>query len=105
MYAENTDNNKISLTVSSLDQAWNNRETKEMEDSILKFIQNASNIPENFEIAWRISRLVYFIGNFGPGENLSNNEHIRVFELGYKALPCPSVPNGLSKYFSPFKKV
>ncbi len=85
VYAENNDKNKIYLDVASLDQAWNNRDTKEKEDLILKFIQNVSIIPENFEIAWRISRLVYFIGNFGPGENLSNNEHIKIFELGYKA--------------------
>ena len=84
-YAENKDKNEIYFDVASLDQAWNNRESKKGEDSILKFIQNVQNIPENFDVAWRISRLVYFIGNFGPGENLSNDEHIKVFELGYKA--------------------
>ncbi len=77
--------NKIELNIKALDKAWDSRETTEGEAAILKLVQSEPSIPENFEIAWRISRLVYFIGNFGLGEKLTREEHLQVFELGYKS--------------------
>lgn len=99
--ASDLSKNSISLNVASLDEAWSKRETNDGEYAILKFIQNLKNCPENFDIAWRISRLVYFIGNFGPGENLNNEEHIQVFELGYKAgeIAKKLEPNRVEGYY------
>ncbi len=78
LYAQNP------LTVASLNKAWADRETEDGQIKILKLIQSEPKIPENFEIAWQMSRLVYFSGNFGIGEKLSKDEHIKMFEFGYK---------------------
>ena len=83
--AENDVKANISMTVPSLDRAWENRENKEEGKSILKFLENIHAIPENFDLDWRISRLVYFIGNFSSEEDLNGDERTKIFELGYKA--------------------
>ena len=83
--AKKEDQNVISLNVKSLDNAWENRESKEVQEIILKFLQSEPTVPENFDIAWRVARLVYFSGNFGIGEGLSNDDHVKIFLYGYKA--------------------
>lgn len=87
MYAQQNENNnnQLTLKVDSLDQAWQNRETKQEQEIILKLVQSEPEIPQDFEIAWRVARLVYFIGNFGIGEELSKDIHVKVFHYGYKA--------------------
>ena len=80
-----TNKESIELSITSLDNAWNNRETLEGQKIILAFIKKAIALPNDFEITWRISRLVYFIANFGLGESLNNSEKMSIFEYGYKA--------------------
>ena len=77
--------NALNSTPDLLDKAWENRATNEGQTQILEFIEKYSTLPEDFEITWRISRLVYFIGNFGLGEKISKSEQKKIFEYGTKA--------------------
>ena len=86
LYAENQPTqNTVQMNIKSLDEAWMNREDLQGENSILNFVQSNPPLPEDFEVCWRVSRLVYFIGNFGLGRKLTQDEHLQVFELGFKA--------------------
>jgi tetratricopeptide (TPR) repeat protein len=76
---------KILMSVESLDKAWEQRETKEAQEQIYSFVKEQLLVPKDYEIAWRVARLVYFCGNFGLGENLSDSEHVKMFLYGYKA--------------------
>jgi len=74
----------IKPTVQSLDQAWSARTHKESQKEILEFVKTVQEVPNDFDVTWRIARLVYFIGNFGIGESLKKPEQMQVFEIGYK---------------------
>lgn len=83
------ENNKttipIVVTMQSLDTAWENRNQPAIQEEILKFLQSNPKIPNEFETAWKIARLVYFIGNFGLGETLNQSQQMQIFEVGYHA--------------------
>lgn len=70
----------------SLDQLWNNRQSTEGQKAILDFIFANEPIPHDFEIGWRVARLVYFVGNFGSArESFKKDEKIKIFKYGYTA--------------------
>lgn len=83
------ENNKtldvLAATTQSLDTAWENRNQLATQEQILKFLQSNPKIPNDFETSWKIARLVYFIGNFGLGDTLNQNEQMQIFEVGYHA--------------------
>jgi tetratricopeptide (TPR) repeat protein len=85
LFANNLNNNDINFDISSLDLAWKNRETVEGEKSLLNFLNHISNVPQNFDVAWRISRFVYFVGNFEPDSFFTPKQRTKIFELGYKS--------------------
>jgi tetratricopeptide (TPR) repeat protein len=76
---------KIELNSASLDKAWANRESMNGQSDILNFVNEASKVPDNFDVAWRVARLVYYIGNFGSGKNLSKAEQVKLFQYGFEA--------------------
>lgn len=72
--------------VQALDKLWNNRQSIEGQKTIFSFITNEETIPQNFEIAWRVARLVYFAGNFGFDHNsFTKEEKVKLFKYGYTA--------------------
>ena len=89
MASVTSSNSDIKMDINSLDQVWQNRHNLETQEKMLKFIEENINNPdtsrlESFEISWRIARFVYFIGNFGVGENLENERKISIFQYGYQ---------------------
>lgn len=69
----------------ALDRLWDTREQKKVQTEILNFIKSMDNIPHEFQAAYKISRLSYFIGNFGLGEDLKKDTLLKVFEVGVQA--------------------
>ena len=100
VYAENvkiTDSNKFDLVnkksnqndsnwnEKNLDDYWEKRSDKEVQKKIIQLIESQSPVPQNFEIAWKISRLASFCGNFGLGETLPNKERAQIFLYGFNS--------------------
>lgn len=75
----------ITTQVSSLDAAWQNRHSDATKKEIVKFLLSNPEIPDDFESAWKMARLVFFIGNFDLATTFSKKEHMQIFEVGYKA--------------------
>lgn len=78
-----TKEEKINLKF--LDKLWNNRQTPEGEQEIIQFIQKEPDLPKDFNISWKVARLVYFSGNFSLMQTLPNNEKVKLFKYGYTA--------------------
>jgi tetratricopeptide (TPR) repeat protein len=75
------------LTVALLDKCWENRENEKNQKIIANYLMTKPTIPNNFEIAWKMARLIYFIGNYGIGEQrfTDTKEGVKLFEYGYNA--------------------
>lgn len=72
--------------IRALDKLWNNRQSIEGQKQIFNFIIQEETIPQDFEISWRVARLVYFAGNFGIGhDSFKKEEKIKIFKYGYIA--------------------
>lgn len=70
----------------ALDVMWENRQNVEGQKNILAFISEGETIPQNFDIAWRVARLVYFAGNFGVGyDTFKKDKKMEIFKYGYEA--------------------
>ncbi len=73
-------------TEADLDKLWAARQPIQGQKQIIKFIKVQENIPDNFEVSWRVARLVYFVGHFGYGkENFTKKEKLLVFKYGSDA--------------------
>jgi hypothetical protein len=81
-YCINNTSTYGNISISYLDELWKARETRKGEINILKFIESYPILPNNFEISWRISRLVYFIGNFDLEDKMNKKE---IFHYGAQA--------------------
>lgn len=73
------------ISESTLDKLWDNRESLDGENEIHNFLANESAIPKDFNTAWKISRLVYYYGNFCFQEKVSKLEKTKLFKYGYEA--------------------
>ena len=69
--------NEEQLSSKYLDHLWDNRESSKGEKEII--------IPKDFNISWKISRLVYYYGNFIFPENLGKSEKTKIFKYGYES--------------------
>jgi len=89
------------LSISSLEHLWQERENPKKQSEILDFLQTYPKIEKNFEIDWRISRLVYYIGNFGIGKTLPKSEQVKLFQYGYKSAEVAKAlePNRVEGYY------
>lgn len=75
------------LTVPLLDSYWANREDTKYQKIIADYLMTLPKVPNDFEAAWKTSRLVYFIGNYGLGEKrfVDTSEGVTLFDYGAKA--------------------
>lgn len=79
------DLNEEQINIKILDKLWDNRETTEGEQEIIKFFHKEIKVPNDFDISWRVARLVYFYANFMSPENLTKSEKTKVFKYGFEA--------------------
>lgn len=91
------------LNINLLDKLWNNREHKTNQEIIASYLMTEPNVPNDFEIAWRTARLVYFIGNFGIGieKFVDSRDGVKLFKYGYKAGEIAKTlkPNRVEGYY------
>jgi tetratricopeptide (TPR) repeat protein len=73
------------INLKLLDKMWDNRQSPEGEQEIIQFIQNEPELPKDFNISWKVARLVYFSGNFSLLQKSPNDEKIKLFKYGYTA--------------------
>ncbi|APJ02536.1 hypothetical protein [Silvanigrella aquatica] len=73
------------LSVSFLDDLWEQRQTKEGAKKIAEFLLSDPKLPRDFEINWRLARLVYYSGNFTLIQKSQKEEKLKVFKMGYTA--------------------
>ncbi|KAB8030803.1 tetratricopeptide repeat protein [Fluviispira multicolorata] len=81
----NTEAETSQISIKYLDSLWENRQNKEVEKEIVHLIKSAPSTPKDFEIAWRIGRLVYYGGNFITSSNLTSENKVKIFKYGYSA--------------------
>lgn len=74
---------EFELTVASLDDAWSKREDVNTQQKLMSFLKKEPTVPANYEVAWRVGRLVYYSGNFGLGEKQNTKEKENLFKYGY----------------------
>jgi len=73
-------------SVKDLDMLWENRSPEQGQKDIIVFLEKAEQLPQDFEINWRIARLVSFSGNYGIGLNTFNKKKKRtLFKYGCDA--------------------
>lgn len=73
-------------TAKTLDHYWDKRQSIGGQNAIIKFLSLGETIPQNFDIAWRVARLVYFAGNFGAGyDTFSKEKKMGLFKYGFEA--------------------
>lgn len=75
------------LTTGLMDYAWSNRENLANQKIIADYFLTFPEIPKDYETAWKIARLVYFIGNFGIGEKqfVNSSAGVKLFDYGVSA--------------------
>lgn len=75
------------LTLALLDKCWQNREDLTNQQIIANYLMTQPSIPQDYETAWKTARLVYFIGNYGVGENkfVSSSDGVALFNYGVSA--------------------
>lgn len=99
----NTIPSDTKLTVTLLDKLWDNREHKLNQEKIASYLMTEPKIPNDFDIAWRTARIVYFIGNFGIGVDryIDSKEGVKLFRYGYKAGEIAKTlnPNRVEGYY------
>ena len=77
-------------TEAGLDRVWQNREklTNKEQTNIANYYLTASNEPSDYAIAWKTARLIYFLGNYGVGEERftvkNKDEGVKLFNYGVK---------------------
>jgi uncharacterized lipoprotein YbaY len=91
------------LTVSLLDSCWQNRENLANQKIIADYLLTQPKVPNNYEIAWKTARLVYFIGNYGIGEEkfVHTDDGVTLFNYGAQAgsLAKKLNPNSVEGYY------
>jgi hypothetical protein len=75
------------LSVALLDKCWDNREDMKNQKVLADYLITKPAIPSDYETAWKLARLVYFVGNFGVGKNrfVKTEEGVKLFNYGAKA--------------------
>lgn len=88
-----------SLNVKVLDNAWSSRENTGNQKIIADYLNSKPAIPQDYETAWKVARLVYFIGNYGIGEKtyVSTSAGAKLFDYGLSAakIAMDLKPNGV----------
>ncbi|WP_338636381.1 hypothetical protein [Spirobacillus cienkowskii] len=66
-----------------LDKLWENRQSSTGKSEIVNFLKNQPVLPENFNINWKVARLVYFNANFILPEQTTKDEKLSLLQYGY----------------------
>ncbi len=92
---------KMNTTHAGLDTAWKNRHSSTARSEIIAYIQTNPIIPDDFESAWKLARLVYFVGNFDVPKSLKKKELMQIFQVGYEAAEIAQElkPNKVEGYY------
>ena len=80
--------------LATLNDLWEKRETKEGQKTIQDYIQSQPRVPMDFEIAWKMSRLVNFSELYGLGSYTSKKDRETLFLYAFNAA-------GLAKQLDP----
>lgn len=91
------------VTAALMDKCWDNRENLNNQKIIAAYLMTKPAIPSDYEAAWKLSRMVYFIGNFGIGETqfVSTSAGVKLFRYGADAGEVAKKlnPNAVEGYF------
>ena len=91
------------LSVALLDNCWNNREDTDNQKIIADYLMTKPKVPNDYETAWKLARLVYFIGNYGVGEKrfVDTGEGVTLFYYGADAglLASKLNPKGVEGFY------
>ena len=86
------DNNSLSLNVNNplteklLDDIWSKREDENNQKIIADYLITKPTIPNDYAIAWKVARLVCFIGNYGYGKPIFvGKDGAKFFKYGIEA--------------------
>jgi tetratricopeptide (TPR) repeat protein len=74
---------KIEMTTESLDKAWKDR--KKYKKLYVQFGEAKAKVPEDFEIAWRVGRAIYYAGWFCLPKKYDNDKKIAFWKYGVDA--------------------
>jgi len=91
------------LTVSLLDKFWSKRENPNNQRAIADYLMTQPSVANDYATAWKTARLVYFIGNYGAGEQrfVDSDAGVTLFNYGAQAgkLAQSLNPNGVEGYY------
>jgi tetratricopeptide (TPR) repeat protein len=94
------------LTEKLLDSCWKNRENIKNQQTIIDYLQTKPTVPNNYNIAWKTARLVYFIGNYGVGEKqfVDTKAGVALFDYGVNSGKVamkltPDSPDSVEGYY------
>lgn len=75
------------LNAKLMDDAWSVRENTANQKTIAEYLLTKPAIPQDYEGAWKVARMVYFIGNYGVGEKayVSTSTGSKLFDYGVSA--------------------
>ncbi len=74
---------KTIISEAYINELWSQRHSIKSQDEFIHFGQNQPDISsDSFEVNWKMARAMYFIGNFGFGENFSCFEKQLFFKYG-----------------------
>lgn len=84
--------NSLSLDLSTplseklLDEIWSKREDVDNQKKIADYLITKPTIPNNYAIAWKVARLICFIGNYGYGKPIFVGKYgAKFFQYGIEA--------------------
>ena len=80
----------------TINDFWEKRETKEGQKIIHTYIESQPRVPMNFEIAWKMSRLVNFSVLYGLGSYAAKSDRENLLQYAFNAA-------GLAKQLEPNK--
>lgn len=75
------------LTQDLVDSCWANRENEDNQKVIANYLMTKPAVPADFATAWKTARLVYFIGNYGVGQQrfVDSSAGVTLFDYGAQA--------------------
>lgn len=91
------------LTDDLVDTCWANRENETNQKAIADYLMTKPAVPSDYATSWKTARLVYFIGNYGVGQDrfVDSSDGVSLFDYGAKAgLQAQALkPNAVEGYY------
>jgi tetratricopeptide (TPR) repeat protein len=75
------------LTEDVVDSCWANREDEDNQKIIADYLMTKPQVPDDYAVAWKTARLIYFIGNYGVGQErfVDTSAGVSLFDYGAQA--------------------